>query len=96
MAIVVCKLHRTVRVFQPTDRPGGIRVFWDRKSMVEEGTTVSVGEPVTRVYDHRDKVAIPVTLRLGEAYLLFEELGFLDKIRIRELFPDHPLLVTVH
>ncbi len=44
--------------------------------LIPKGTEVECGEPVEKIYDHRDQWAIPFWLEDGRGFMLWEEISF--------------------
>lgn len=97
----ILPLSRGVRRFR---KAHGLFLSWDRDEVgngIATGSTINVSEPVMRCYDHRVKVAVPIDFvnndkGAGEFFVLFEELSAEDQLRMRQLFPENPLISRAH
>lgn len=89
------------RIFRPAFGPNSTLLSWDRSSYLDEDSTVEVGEPLEKAYDHRTHLAVPIVSahdeEEGMAYILFHELSSEKQEEVRALFPECPLLLrAVH
>jgi len=83
-----------VRVFRPVFDPGSLLLSWDRNICLTGNSVIRIHEPVTRRYNYKDKVAIPLDIEGKELVILFEELPENSREKVKRLFPSHPLLTT--
>lgn len=87
-------LERQTRVFRQDQTDPDLLVSEDRYTAMSAGSPLPiVGELVTKCFDHRDQVAIPVDI--GEESLVFVLLNDLsprNQKEVRALFPESDLI----
>lgn len=73
-------LVKNVRVFKRSFPAPSLSLSQTGK-ILNQGNNIEIGEPCTMIYDHSDKLAVPVVLDELDFFILVEEIGKLNTVQ---------------